>query len=128
MPTTTYLLNTDVTGTSTTATDLLSGTAVSNAGPNGQVWVSGTQKAHKSDETHKLTFDSKFTLFGRESGITVVPADSNLVSGENALSAHGRVVFYGQVRPNEPLTLNVENSASNGASDITTYSIEVKTQ
>lgn len=128
MPTTTYLLNKSVTGTSTADTDLLSGTAVSNAGPNGQVWVSGTQRAHKSDESFKLTFDSTFTLFGRESGITVVPADSNLVSGDDALAAHGRVVFYGQVRPNEPLTLNVENSSSNGASDVTTYSIEVKTQ
>lgn len=122
MATTTFILNTTLTGAGATGTDLLSGTAVSNAGSQGKVWVSATT-ANGSDEIGYT--DATFTVFGRESGITVVPADSGFIIGDQALSDHGRVIFYGRVNPNEPLTLNI-TSGSDTAAEI--FSVMVKTE
>lgn len=120
--TTTFILNHLISGASQTENDLLAGTAVAFAGETGQVWVSAT--AAKDDDTLSK-YDAKFTLFGRESGTTVVPQDSGFVIGDGALDAHGRVVFYGRVRPGEPLALNI-TSDSSGNTEV--YSVMVKTE
>jgi len=122
MSTTTFILNTTLTGAGATGTDLLSGTAVSNAGAQGKVWVSATTATNSDDYGYE---DATFTLFGRESGVTVVPADSGFVLGKESLDAHGRVVFYGRVNPNEPLTLNI-TSSQNTAKEV--FSVMVKTE
>lgn len=124
MATTTYILNTSLEGAGATGTDLLSGTAVSNAGAQGKVWVSATTGVNGDDFT-AASRNCTFTLFGRESGVTVVPADSGFVLGTNALSQQGRVVFYGRVRPNEPLSLNI-TSSENTAVEV--FSVMVKTE
>lgn len=110
-------MNTTITGAGATGTDLLSGTAVSNAGPQGKVWCSASTDWNSYP-------DSTFTLFGRESGITVVPADSGFVLTDENLT-HGQVIFYGRVNPNEPLSLNITSGADTAA---TVFSVMVKTE
>lgn len=121
--TTTFLLNTSLTGAGATGNDLLAGTAVANAGPGGKVWCSATT-ATTGDEASGY-IDATFTLFGRESGATVVPSDSNFVYGDGALSKHGVVIFYGQVRPGEPLALNITSTADTSPE---VFSVMVKTE
>ena len=124
MATTTFIYNTTLTGAGATGTDLLSGTAVSNAGSQGKVWVSATSFVNHDEPE----VDGTFTVFGRESGITVVPADSGFVAGNktsNSYADHGKVIFYGRVNPNEPLTLNITSGAGSTGVD---YSVMVKTE
>lgn len=109
MATTTFILNTLVTN-GTTVTDQLSGTAVATAGASGKVWASITvvgQNGSAMDPEQEGAYQTNATLVGRESGVNVIPADSGGVLG--GLDAHGRVVFYGRVRPNEPLALSIDN-------------------
>lgn len=91
-------------------TNQLSGTAVSTAGPQGKVWASLTVSDGDSANTYQL--------IGRESGNNVVPSGSGAVEG---IGEHGRVIFTGTVRANEPLELAVTAAAAS------TSSIMVKT-
>lgn len=123
--TTTFIVNESV-GFGTASTDVLSGTAVATAGTTGKVWCSVTASADASGLSLTDT-DSALctvTLVGRESGVNVVPAGSAAVAPD--LSAHGRVVFYGQVRPNEPLALTLDATAAVNSNVF--FSVMVKTE
>lgn len=116
-------MNTTITGAGATGNDLLAGTAVANAGPSGKVWVSATTATGGAGDYGYIT--ATFTLFGRESGATVVPQDSGFIVGKDALPNHGKVIFYGQVRPGEPLALNITSSENTAAE---AFSVMVKTE
>lgn len=124
MATTTYILNLLV-NNATTVTDQLSGTAVATAGSSGKVWASITNVGGTGgamDPENAGAQEVTATLVGRESGVNVIPADSGTVIGD--LAGHGRVVFYGRVRPNEPLALSVDNPSSSACY----VSVMVKTE
>ena len=125
MATTTYIINEEV-AYGNSSTDVLAGTAVSNAGSTGKVWVSITAQANAGGLSTTDTDAAKCTatLVGRESGVNVIPSGSGCVVSN--LDAHGRVVFYGRVTPNEPLSLTLD--ATSAVDSNVFFSVMVKTE